>query len=840
MKWNFTFIFETFVSIVLKRSLLVLGVYAGLFFGSLYIAANYLGVNTDLSDMISDRLDFHKRWKEYRAEFPYLNETFLVVVDGGSRNESSEIAQQLQRELDKYPKLFLRVFELNGGDFFETYGLLLEEKSNLEKMKAYAPLAQLFSAKPDFSGFLNVMSSLPLEEKTLGVWKNFSESLTASANDQNLPMSFFDQGDDSRIFLEVYPQLQYDQILPVERAFLKMKEIFKQLDPQGQNLKLTGVAALAYEELQSVSAGAILAGLLSLLLVAIILFWCLRSGRLIFVGLTGLIVGLAMTAAFAALAIGHLNLISVAFAVLFIGLGIDYSIHLGLRFLQLLETHSREESVLLAMNDLWKSLFVCSLTTAVGFLAFVPTAYAGVSELGLISGFGMLVNFLIHTSLFPAMLIQFGPKKSKKLEMEKSLGGLLAGFSQRRPYLIRSFAFILVLACVPFAWQVDFDPSPLNLQNPHTEAYQVYQGLLKESGRSPWTIKILANDQNEARDLVQKISSSESVEEVIWLESFVPKEQSVKKNIFSSFKSRSPVEIQDVSRAELKNAISSFGRRLKAMTPKEDSLVKIRDDILESLQKIKEKDSANQMKLGRRLKENLVEPVFREWQSIGRLSDLPDLQVEQLPPEIADRYLSKNGRYRIEVFPSKVMTDISAMRDFASEIISITPKATDDPVTLPASGDAVVEAFWQASLTAFVLIFFLLLIIFRSLRSALVVLLPLIFSALVVKSAMTIFGLSFNFANIIVLPLLLGIGVDSGIHLLHRLRLSITEKSLLGNTARGVFFSAFTTIASFGTLSISDHRGTASMGLLLTVGTLVVMLSTLSLIPALVRKQKVS
>jgi hopanoid biosynthesis associated RND transporter like protein HpnN len=811
-----------------------------LFLGSIYVAGTRLGINTDLSDMISDRLDFHKRWKEYRAEFPYLNETFLVVVDGETRRESSELVRQLRQELEKYPDLFLRVFELNGGEFFETYGVLFEEKASLEKLREHAPLAQRLSIKPDPAGFLSLMSHIPLERETKSLWESFSGSLAAAARNELLEMSFLERGDDSRLFLEIYPRLEYDQILPVERAFLKMREIFKEIDPNAKRLKLTGVAALAYEELQSVSEGAVFAGLLSLFLVAIILFWCLRSGRIIFICLSGLLVGLAITAAFAALAIGHLNLISVAFAVLFIGLGIDYSIHLSLRFLQLRENYVPEQAVSLALRDLWKSLLVCTLTTSVGFLAFVPTAYAGVSELGLISGFGMLVNFLIHISFFPAMLLKFGPRNPALIEMQRSFGALLADFCRRRSSLVRGVAGFLILLAIPFAWRVDFDPSPLNLQNPTTEAFRVYQGLLSEANRSPWTIKILVENREQGRDLVQKMSASEAVAEVVWLETFVPRQQKEKREILSSFKTRKPSKSKEASVLDWRTALVSLGETLKEQNLTQESLIELRSEILKTIDKMVAEASFGDRRLSTQLVKNFVEPVLLEWELMAQISDLPDLETDQLPPEIADRYRSPNGLYRVEVFPAKPMTDISAMREFASEILSITPKATDDPVTLPASGDAVVQAFWQASLTAFVLIFMLIFIIFRDLRAAFMVLFPLAFSGLIIKSAMTFLGLSFNFANIIVLPLLLGIGVDSGIHLLHRLRSSAPQEALLGNTARGVFFSALTTIASFGTLSISDHRGTASMGLLLTIGTLVVMLSTLSLIPALVRKQKVS
>lgn len=828
-------ILRPWLSWVFKYSVWIVLFFGLLSAASLTYTVKNLGVNTDLSDMISEDLEFHKRWIEYKESFPRLNETILLVFEG---EQSRLEAARVLRELESADE-FENVVWLTDPRFFESKGLLYagyeqiqEFNDNLNPMRR---LIQSYGAQPNVSRFFQVNSRVLRSDDTAEWRREVSGSVEASLTGRNQALDYgsvvFGESPQDKHFIEIKPKMDYELLLPAEASIEKVSELRESL---GASFKITGVAALGYEELQSVSSGAGFAGLLSLLLVAGILFFGFRSGRLIFVSLSTLIVGLVLTGGFAALAIGHLNLISVAFAVLFIGLGIDYSIHLSLRFRELVsEGREQHEALFQGMREIGSSLVLCTLTTASGFYAFVPTAYAGVSELGLISGTGMFINLLVHLVFFPALLNILTKKKLHWKTLGASLGGALSHLAFRRARFFRVGTFIMALACLPFALQVEFDSNPLNLQDDSTEAYQSYRELLKDKELSPWTIKALYSDKDQMLEDKRKLEELESVSSVISVFDLIPKDQDRKLELISelSFPEAVSAEPED-SVQEIQGSAKQMIRSLP--DENEDSgLEESLTELIDVLDEAPEPDLVIES-----LRSNLILPSNDFLNRLSSYSDLESLGVEDLPLGLRQRYLNSGGLYRLEVFPSEDLMDVHAMRDFSEEVLSVVPHATDDPVTLPYSGDAVVDAFLKASLIAFSLIFVLLFLITRSFRDSLIVLCPLFVAGLVLKALMSLFGLPFNFANIIVLPLLLGIGVDSGVHLLHRLRMDSSAQGIVGSTSRSVFFSALTTICSFGTLSLSTHRGTASMGILLTLGTLVVMLSTLVVVPAIVGAKK--
>ncbi len=209
-------------------------------------------------------------------------------------------------------------------------------------------------------------------------------------------------------------------------------------------------------------------------------------------------------------------------------------------------------------------------------------------------------------------------------------------------------------------------------------------------------------------------------------------------------------------------------------------------------------------------------------------------QLKDLPDYISSHWLSPNGLYKILITPEHDQNKIENLKQFVSEVQEAAPSSSGLPVADQASGTAVVEAFIQAFASAVIAIFILLLIILRNIKSALLVIGPLLLAGLLTGATNVLLNNPFNFANIIALPLLMGMGVDSGIHIMQRLKsnLSSNKEILKSSTARGVFFSSLTTMCSFSSLAFTPHVGTASMGLLLAVGIFFTLVCTLIVLPA--------
>jgi len=611
-------------------------------------------------------------------------------------------------------------------------------------------------------------------------------------------------------------------------------------EANGVRVRLTASVALSHEEIRSVSEGAGLAGLLSLLLVAVLLGLGLRSVKLVLATLLTLVYGLIWTAAFAIAAIGHLNLMSVAFAVLFVGLGVDFGIHFALRYREEIDRGADNAAALrAAAGGVGDALSLCALMAAIGFYSFIPTAYTGVSELGLISGTGMFLALFASFTVLPAVLAILplrarpgggGERRLVPLEraLERGAAGIVTG------------ALVLGAVGLVFAIQTRFDFNPFNLKDPTTESVQTMLDLFAESDASPFTIAILAADADAAAAAAERLERLPEVDRAITLRDYVPDQQDEKIEIIEeagrfllpvlSLADPPAAPDNDLRRRELRRleaALAAF-----AAAPVADDYPST-GRLAAALAAFEDRFSGSDSALAG-LEARLLATLGKRLSILERALQARPVALEDLPDSVVARQLAADGRSRIEVYPAEDISDNEALRRFVTAVQAIAPRATDTPVTLLGAGDAVVEALRKAVLLALALIALALVVLLRSPLDATLVMLPLLLAGILTVAATVVFDAPFNFANVIVLPLLLGLGVASGIHLVTRYRGERPGTSLLQtSTPRAVLFSALTTIGSFGTLTISSHRGTSSMGLLLTITIGLTLVCTLIVLPAM-------
>ena len=392
---------------------------------SLGFAANHLGVNSETDDVFDAELGFRQDRARLDAALPARNDNLLVVLDAPSRIAAVDAAERLVERLDAEPERFASSFAPGSGPFFEKHGLLFLELDQLNDLADDLAGAQPFLAEiardPSLRGLFGQLTRAiergALDEGSFDLQRVLEGVARAVADAQRLQVdrhafgSLVLGGEEEgpiRRYVIVEPKPDYTDFVPGRASVGRLAEILSELgwDAEGPvRARVTGDLALKTEELGLVKAQAASAGVGSFILVGLILWRAQRSGRLIGATLLTLILGLIFTAGFAALAIGHLNIISVAFAVLFIGLGVDFGIHLTLRYREL-RTEGGTHSAALeeAASSVGPSLLLCSITTAIGFYAFVPTGFLGVSELGVISGTGMLISLVATFTVLPSVL----------------------------------------------------------------------------------------------------------------------------------------------------------------------------------------------------------------------------------------------------------------------------------------------------------------------------------------------------------------------------------------------------------------------------------------------------
>jgi len=837
---------------------------------ALAYAANHLGIHGATEQLFAQDLPFKQSERRYHQAFPSQYENMFVVVDAVTPERAGQAAAALLAGMEAEPRYFHTAYLPGGGEFFEEHAFLYLETDELEDLADRVAENQPYLAELSRDGSLTGLLSLmtrgvrAVREGDLGgerlepILHHLAEALGALRAGEAYHLSWAEvlageniDRDAKRRFLLVQPVLDFNDVQPAKESILAVRRIAAErgLGPEtGVRVRITGDVALSYEEMNAVRSQAAAAGFASFVLVGLILAFAFRSLRLVVATLVTLVFGLIYTAGFTALAIGHFNLISVAFAVLFIGLGVDFAIHFGIRYRELFGPRfDHFEALTRSARDVGGAIALCATTTAIGFFAFVPTDFVGVAELGLISGAGMFISLACTLTILPALLsLPPLPKRPWNVLPAALRQPSIAAIPLRFPRAIRAAAVVLGVAAIFLLPQARFDNNPLNVRDPSSESVRTFNDLLEKGGFSPWSLNAVVPNIAAAEAIAEELRALPVVDRVVTVSNFIPSDQDAKLSIIEDVAmflapplgARSRATSATVS-AQLAS-LDSLAAELAELRPApvsanlEPAVVELDEQLRAFRSELAAADDpgAELDELERSLLASLPEQlrILNAALGAGRVS------LENLPDALLERMVTGDGRARIQIFPSQTLDDQEEMAAFVAGVRTVAPDVAGSAAEIVESGRAVVSALQQALLSAIVVVTLFLLLIWRRLDDTLLVLVPLGLAATFTVAAAVLFDIPFNFADVIVLPLLLGIGVDSGIHLVHRARVAGPGESnlLATSTARAVAYSAVTTIASFGTMGLAAHMGLATLGRLLTLGVGFTVLCNLIVLPSLI------
>jgi hopanoid biosynthesis associated RND transporter like protein HpnN len=830
-----------------------------------------LGINSSEIDVFSKDLRVMKLRTDYLENFPELRDPIVVVVDALTPDLAHDTANRLARRLGREPELFPGVYQPDGGKFFDEHGLLYLSVAELEDLVDRLSLAQPFlsrlSRDQSIGGLFTLlheageaMESELLEQSMLGeTFDSVGRAIDGYLAGRRTPLSWqnlLDAKEHSaeryRRFLLIRPVVDFSRIRPAEDTLLGLREVVAELG-LAQNgdvrVRATGTFPLAYEEAKHIREQATWAGLASLALVTTILLIGFGSLRLVLCSMVTLIVGLVWTAGFAAAAVGHLNLVSIAFGVLFIGLSIDFAIHLSVQFSDRLgEGANRGAAFRGAASRVGGSLVICAVTTAVAFYAFVPTDFTGVGELGLIAGTGMFIGLFTNFTLLPALVSKFAPHS--RIRPVRSVPGWIASLFAvpvRHAPMVLTVTALLAAGALWLVPGVHFDSNPIRVRDPSTTSVQVFNEILEDGDAYPWNVNVIVDDLESARETAARLEKLPGIRLALTLSSFVPDDQQTKLDILDQAALMLLPSLDEepgitaTTQPQALADIDTLDETLSTLmaSSRDPTLADSARRLRESLRLLRAKlatggdDPAALEVLRGVLFDSLPERL--RLLRTGLQTDPVDL--ESIPEALKRRMTGLDGRMRIEVFPEENLNDQLALEEYVAAVQSVDADAFGEGLLIIESGRVVIQALQQALLTAGIVIILILAVLWRSLLDAALVAAPLVLATILTVACAIVLGISFNFANVIIIPLLLGMGIDSGIHMVHRVRAGeLPDGNLLRTgTARAVLLSALTTIASFGTLAFSSHAGIASLGQLLTLGIALVLLCNLVVLPSLVR-----
>jgi hopanoid biosynthesis associated RND transporter like protein HpnN len=851
---------ESLVAGAARRARLVALGYMLLAAASIALAAGRLGVSTDLNGLFAASLPWKQREAALKADFPQFTKLIVAVVDAGVPEEAQATADALAEKLAADHTHFLTVRQPDRSAFFDQDGLLFLSmpalQDVLDRTVDAAPFLGPLAGDPSARGLFGALQLVALGARHGQLpppafdpaLSQFHATLSQAIAGKPRPMSWqtllagpaAQLAGPNRIVL-LQPRLDFGAVQPGGAATTALRQAAASLEfvrNGDAHIHLTGEIPLADEEFASAAGGAIAGLLVSFAIVVLWLFLALRSWRLIVPVVLTLLLGLALTTGFATLAVGTLNLISVAFAILFVGIAVDFAIQFTVRFREMRTVEPRRD-LALALTGLrvGPQVLIASAATSAGFLAFVPTSFRGVAELGLIAGAGMLVAFVCTLTFLPAALTLLRPRAEGGDVGFPRAAILDRAIARARPFILAAFAIIAIGGCLA-GTRLTFDSNTLHTKSPDSEAVQTLMRLLQNPVTNPFTVDIMRPSAEQAHALAPALAALPLVDHTVDVLSLVPSDQTPKL-------------------AAIQDAASVLGPALSPPPPlpppSADALraaaAKCREALLPILDLLPPDSPLHAIAadLGHlatasdaavlAANDALVRFLPPQLQVLRAAMSARAVTLNDVPAALRRDYVLPDGQARIQAVPRQSVSDSSNLSRFVAQVRGVAPDAGGPAVAIVSTAETITAAFIQAALSAIAAIALILLVALRRARDAALVLMPLLLATAMTVIVVVSTGMKLNFANVIALPLLLGVGVSFNIYFVMNWRAGQPAR-LASATTRAVAFSALTTGTAFGSLALSGHPGTASLGTLLLISLGCTLMATLVFVPALLGREK--
>ncbi|MGF6771854.1 hopanoid biosynthesis associated RND transporter like protein HpnN [Paraburkholderia sp. GAS199] len=829
-----------------------------------YYVVHHFRIDTDTRRLLT----VDKRWSAISnamdRAFPQRGGSILVVVEAQAPEFADAAANTLTAALKKESDRFTAVTQPGSGPFFAKNGLLFlpldDVRSTTTQLTKARPLINSLAHDPSLTGLANLLTTTLLLPLQLGQVKlsDMAPLLERSASvlervQSNQPAVFswraltdHDTKVLARTFILVQPVLNYASLKAGGAATDSIRKTAASLNLEsryGAQVRLTGEQPLADEEFASVQDGAAVNGVITFLVVLGILWLAFRSAKLVFSVFVTLIVGLLLTAAIGLFMVSAFNMISVAFMVLFVGLGVDFGVQVTVKYRE--ERFDNDDLVTAVVNtarSIGARLRLAAFAVALSFFSFIPTAYRGVSELGKIAGVGMVVAYLTSVTLLPALICVLRPGKERSAPGFSKLAAVDEFLDRNRKPML-AVAAIVIVGALPLLLHLRFDFNPLHLKDPHTESMATLLALRDSPETGVNNVRVMANSLSEADAIAARLARLPQVGRTITLTTFLPSDQPQKLAAIANAaqvltpaldQSPAPAATDAVRVDALRRAANQLdiaagdnpGPGAEEAKRLSRTLARLADG------PVAMRDRADYA---------MSEPLKIALKQLATLLSPVEITRANLPADMARDWISADGKAIVEISP-KVPAgvdpgDDTLLRNFARSVTAAQPDAIGGPISILYSANLVIKAFLEASVYALVSIVVILWIALRRVDDILRTIVPLLVSALLTLELSVVLGLQLNFANIIALPLMLGVGVAFKIYYVIAWRGGQT-RLLESSLTYAVIFSAGTTGAAFGSLWFSHHPGTSSLGALLALSLLSTLIGAVVFQPVLMGRPR--
>jgi hopanoid biosynthesis associated RND transporter like protein HpnN len=888
-------ILQKVLIVVTARPLLTLCVALALAVLSIFYTVTNLGFLTSQKELISPSHQLMKL-SEQMDQFEDLG-GFVVAVENQNPSRSLKflhaLAPRLEADREHYHQIFFRV----EPKLFKRWALLYLEKKDLltlrDSLHEYRGLIQNIVQSPTltdlfrqinqemtsrmvgelFTGFLEEKSTEDRKEplnldflirvlremtewldgdaSLVSPWESF---LTKQSWGVTSEEGYFWTENRRYLLLFVTPRKMGNRFTQGQESLIALRNTIAevQTDFPGIQVGVTGPGALDEDEMGVALKDMSLATMFSLagLTILLVLFW--RGIRRPLLEVIQLLVALSLTFGLTTLLIGHLNILSVSFAPMLLGLGIDYGVHWVSRYREEQETRgaSKKEALQATMTKLGPGVLLAGLSAALSFFPLVLTGFRGLMELGIICSIGLVTATMMTLCLLPALILMFD--KTKDTAGPRLPSGPvkpLLKFSKGQAFLV------LVIACVGSVFslwgasQIRFDLNMLRLQSRRSESVKWEKKLIEDSKHPSMQGAVFARSLEEVEKKTKVLEALPSVSRVESVVTLLPPEQKEKIDLLQEMKPLlagiHPFQIpsRTVDLSELNEILGRIHFKMMDSGWEVDPSFKAQMEeggalINDLRQRLRSMERSRLLHRLQTFETALIGDLNNKLDDLQASINAPPMRVDDLPKTLLELFVGKNGLYLIRVFPARNIWEPEILGKFVDDLRAADPEAVGDPVTLYFFTKAFRDACIVAALYAAAFIFLLLLLTFRSLLSTLLAMTPLVVGTIWTFGVMHAFGVDLNLANSIFLPLVVGAGVEYGIIIVQRWRQREAGVILPSSTGQGVILAGLTTTVGFGSLTLSSHQGLYSLGLLTMIGSLVILAAAVLFLPALLQLLK--
>jgi uncharacterized protein len=819
-------------------------------------ALGHFAMSTNTYDLLSPKLPWRIRETEFNTLFPQAGPKIVVVIDGQTPELTEAATGSLAQSLRTEHRLFRSVYRPDSGPFWTRNGLLYlptrEVQATLAQLIKVEPFLGPVAADPSLRGLMGALSTAlqgvnsgqTSLEPIRSPIRRLAAALESLRSDKPVYFSWRNAisgaaPDEAQLrhLILIDPHLEFSQLQPGALPIAAIRAAAKALRldaAHGVSVRITGPVALQDEEFATLAERAPLIAALALAAISMMLWMAVRSIRLIVAILGTTLVGLVSAAALGLAIFHRFNVISVAFIPLFVGLGIDFGIQFSVRYRAERGARRDVRDALVATGQgMGRSLTLAAAAIAAGFLAFAPTAYYGLSQLGVIAGCGMFIALTLNLTLLPSLIQLTRPPGSPAGATHARLVLVDAFVLRQRVTVVCIGVGLGAVSAALVPW-LRFDFNPLHLRSSRVESVATLYDLTKDPQRSPDTLEAIYPDLASADELAARVRALPEVSLARTLSSFIPADQAAKIALIADAANLLDLPLNPVfvapppSDAQVIDSLLETATRLRQAATRDAAAGADAARLAADLTELARAQPAVRTRAAGVLLSGLSTVLEQVRESLHP----HPITLTTLPPELVRGWLAPDGRARLSITPRGDANENGVLTRFIAAVIREVPQATGTALSIREAGRAVVAAFAEAGVLSFVAITGLLLIALRRVRDVAITMAPIVLTGLLTMGSCVVIGQPLNFANIIALPLLFGIGVAFHIYFVMAWRAGGAHL-LTSSLARGVFFSALATATGFGSLWASSHPGTASMGKLLMISLVWTLVSALLFQPAL-------